>query len=189
MKVVKHLSKVKFNGELKKNSFDHIFQFILNCKKIDIDDGIICRIFTLTLTSQTKDRCRSLSITSIHGWDKLTINFLHTFHDYDYEKVCDQLETLRRFEGEPFSDFHIRFKLICFQFKSNDFPSHIDLIGWFKHVSSLPCISNNHNESKNIIFLSSFTTIDSSLEATNDMIIPLSFNNSKTEKRTSLGSC
>jgi hypothetical protein len=45
-KVVKKLSQVKFNGESNFSTFDHIFQFIKNCKKYDINEGVLCLIFT-----------------------------------------------------------------------------------------------------------------------------------------------
>jgi hypothetical protein len=75
-KVVKHLSKVKFNGESNSFAFHHVHQFILNCKNFDIDDGVMCRIFTLTLTGQAKDWCRSLPVASVDSWDEFARMFL-----------------------------------------------------------------------------------------------------------------
>jgi hypothetical protein len=146
-------------------AYDHVLQFIQNFTNSffsDIDEGILCRIFTLTLTGQAKDWCLLLLVASVDSWDQFTIMFLHAFQDYDYDKVCDQLETLHRFEGESFNDFLFRFKLICLQFKSKDLPPQIELVGWFKHLVSLPGISNNCDESKNVTFLSLFTAIEES---------------------------
>jgi len=54
LKVVKNLSKVNFNGKKNGFSFDHIIQFILNYNNCDIDEDVMCSIFTFTLTDQAK---------------------------------------------------------------------------------------------------------------------------------------
>jgi hypothetical protein len=71
-KVVKYLSKVKFDGKSKIFAYDHVLQFIqffTNSSFSDIDGGILCMIFILRLTSQAKDWCLLLPIASGHGWD------------------------------------------------------------------------------------------------------------------------
>jgi hypothetical protein len=120
------LSKVKFNGESNSFAFHHVHQFILNCKKFDIDDGVMCRIFTLTLTGQAKDWCRSFPVASIDSWDEFARMFLQTFQDYDCNQVFQELENLCKIEGESYEYFLLRFKLIFFQFQSDDFPSHLN---------------------------------------------------------------
>jgi len=55
IKVVKHLLKITFNGKVKTFSFDHVLQFNLNCSNYDIEESIICIIFTLTLIRRVKD--------------------------------------------------------------------------------------------------------------------------------------
>jgi hypothetical protein len=129
----------------------------------------MCTIFTLTVTCQAKNRCLSLPVASIHSWYEFSIILLHAFQDYYYDKVCLELDNLSRFEGESFEDFLTRFKLICLEFQSQDLPSEIELMGWFRHIFSLPCISNNHDEPKYINFLSLFTIVDDSFETTSDM--------------------
>jgi len=47
--------------------------------------------------------------------------------------------------------FYIRFKLILMQFKSKDLPPQVQLIGWFRHLVSLPC--DNHEEPESIPFV------------------------------------
>jgi hypothetical protein len=101
-KVVKYLLKVKFDGKSKISAYDHVLQFIQNFTNssfYDIDEGILCMIFTLTLIGHAKDWCESLPVSSVDSWDQ-----------------------------------------------SHDFPSQLELIGWFRHILSLPCI--NHNEQK-----------------------------------------
>lgn len=112
IQVVNLLSKTKFNSKKNFSTFDHRLQFILYCNKYDINEGVMWNIFTLTLTCLAKEWYRSLPFTSINTWDEFTKNFLHAFEDYNYEKVCDHLDALRRFESETLNDFLIRFKLI-----------------------------------------------------------------------------
>lgn len=55
VEIIRHLSKVKFNSKRNSFGFDHVFQHI---KKISnyifnaIDEGILCRIFTLTFLAK-----------------------------------------------------------------------------------------------------------------------------------------
>jgi len=143
-KVVKYLSKIKFNGESIFFTFDHIFQFILNCNKYDINKSLMCRIFTPTFSGQAKDWGLSLLVAYVDSWDEFAQIFLKTFQDYDCNQVCLKLENLCRIEGESYEDFILTFKLIFFKFQSEDLPSQLELIGWFRHILSLPC--TNHNE-------------------------------------------
>jgi len=55
LKVVKLLSKIKFNGKNSVCAFDHVHQFILNCNNYDIDKDVMCNIFNLTLIGQAND--------------------------------------------------------------------------------------------------------------------------------------
>ena len=117
----------------------------------------MCRIFTLTFTSQAKGWCESLPVASIDSWDEFSRMFLQTFQDYDCTQVFLELENLRRIEGESYQYFLLRFKLFFFKFQSQDFPSQLELIGWFRHILSLPCI--NHNEQEDIKFIILFTIV------------------------------
>jgi len=101
-KVVKHLSKIKFNGESSFYAFNHVHQFILNCNNFDIDDDIMCRIFTLTFTCHAKEWYESLPISSVNSWDEFSRIFLHTFQDSNCTQVYLELENLCRIEGESY---------------------------------------------------------------------------------------
>jgi len=103
------------------------------------------------------------AVASIHSWDEFARMFLHAFQDYDYDKVCLELENLHRFEGQSFEDFLTRFKLICLHFQSQYLPSQIELMGWFRHIVYLSCISNRYDEPEYVNFLSLFTIVDDSL--------------------------
>jgi hypothetical protein len=93
-----------------------------------------------------------------NSWDEFARMFLQTFQDYDCTQVFLELENLCRIEGESYEDFSLRFKLIFFKFQSKYFPSQLELIGWFRHILSLPC--TNHNEQEDTIFLSVLTIVD-----------------------------
>ena len=72
--VVRLLSQVKFNGEINSSTFNHVLQFIQNFSNYDFqgtDEGILCRIFTLTFAKKARNWCRTLPIASIHSWINL----------------------------------------------------------------------------------------------------------------------
>jgi hypothetical protein len=92
----------------------------------------------------------------------------HSYQDYDYDKVCDKLESLRRFQGESFDNFLSRFKLVCLQFKSEDFPSEFELTGWFQYIVSLPCTSNTYFEQEDTITLNEFNVVSENVVASID---------------------
>ena len=110
--MVRLLSQVKFNGKGSSSTFNHVFQFIQNVLNYDfqgIDEGILCRIFTLTFAAKAKNWCRTLPGDSIHNWDQFVTILISKFDGYDYEQACGEIECLRRFENEPLKDFNIRF--------------------------------------------------------------------------------
>ena len=97
--IVRHLSKVNFKGKRNTYVFNYVLQFIQkisNSNIYDIDEVILCRIFTLTFLEKAKSWCQSLLVASIHTWDQFIIIFLCKFDNYDYEQVCDEIEALRR---------------------------------------------------------------------------------------------
>ena len=56
--VVKLLSQVKFNSKRNSSAFNHVFQFIQKVSNYNfqgIDEGILCRIFTLTFAAKAKN--------------------------------------------------------------------------------------------------------------------------------------
>lgn len=134
------MSKKKFNGENNASAYEHVYHFILNCNHYDIDEGVMCKLFTLSLAGIVKHWCKVVPFSSICTWDAFVIIFLHTF--YHFETICDELENLRRFEGESLDKFRIRFKLICSQFQFDDLPLEFQLIGWLDKLISFPFTPN-----------------------------------------------
>ena len=107
--VVRLLSQVKFNGERNSSAFNHVLQFIQNVSNYDfqeIDEGILCRIFTLIFAEKARNWCRTLPVASIHSWDQFVTIFICKFDHYDYDQVYDEIEYLRN-ENESVRDFII----------------------------------------------------------------------------------
>lgn len=142
----KALSKVKFND--KSFAFNHLFQFISNSQKFNIDEVDLRRIFTYTLIGQAKYWCLSRSFASIHSLDEIAVMFLQDFQRYNYKKVCKQLLELHRTKGGPLDQFSVKFKLTLILIKSNDLPLEHQLTSWFKYLTSLPCNSNEESHTK-----------------------------------------
>ena len=51
--------------------------------------------------------------------------------DYDYEKLCLELENLSRYEGKYWEYFLLKFKLICFEFHLDDIPFVNNLMKYY----------------------------------------------------------
>ena len=86
--VVRQLSQVNLNGKKNSSDFNHVLQFIQNLSNYDfqeIDEGILCRIFTLTFAAKARNWCRALPVASIHSWDQFVTLFICKFERYDYE--------------------------------------------------------------------------------------------------------
>ena len=129
--IVRLLFQVKFNGKRNTSAFTHALKFIQkfsNSSFHEIDEGILCKIFTLTFLAKARFWCKSLPVASIHTCEQFITIFLCKFDGYIYEQVCDDFEDLRRFEGESLIDFTIRFRLNCLKFKTEDKPSKKELL-------------------------------------------------------------
>ena len=86
--VVRLLSQIKFNGKSNSSAFNHALQFIQNVSNSNfqgIDEGILCRIFTLTFAAKAKNWCKTLPIALIRSWDQFVTIFICKFDGYDYE--------------------------------------------------------------------------------------------------------
>jgi len=129
------LSQVKFNGKNNSSSFHHALQFTHNVSNSNvqgIDEGILCRIFTITFTAEARNWCKTLPVASIHSWDQLVKAFTCKFDCYDYDQVYDEIDYLRR-EDESVRNFNMRFHLDCLKYdfenqlmneESSDYAEH-----------------------------------------------------------------
>jgi len=69
-KQLESLSNLKFDGESKISSFDHLYQFIDKCKNFNItNDNEICGLFTLTFQGLVQKWYRALPAKCIHSWN------------------------------------------------------------------------------------------------------------------------
>jgi len=122
--VVRLFSQVKFNGKINSSTFNHALQFIqnvLNSNFQGIDEGILCRIFTLTFVAEARNWCRTLPVALIHSWDQFVTIFVCKFDCYDYDQVYDEIEYLCK-EDESVGDFNIRFHLNCLKYDVENVP-------------------------------------------------------------------
>lgn len=116
--VVRLLSQVKLNGENNSSAFHHALQFIQRVSNANIqkiDEGVLCRIFTLTFTAKARRWCRNLPVASIHSWDQFVRTFILEFDCYEYDQVYDEIDYLQK-QDEPVRDFNMRFHLKCLQY-------------------------------------------------------------------------
>ena len=107
--VVRLLSQVKFNGKNNSSSFNHTLQFIQGVSSSDIqriDEGVLCRIFTLTFTAEARKWCKTLPVASIHSWDQFVKTFIFEFDCYDYDQVYDEIDYLGK-QDESVMDFNM----------------------------------------------------------------------------------
>jgi len=136
--VVRILSQVKFNGKSNSSTFNHALQFIQNVLSSNvqgIDEGILCRIFTLTFTAEARNWCRTLPVASIHSWDQFVKAFICKFDCYDYDQVYDEIEYLRK-EDESVRDFNMRFHLNCLKY---------DIENELMNEESSDCVEHNYS--------------------------------------------
>ena len=107
--VVRLLSQVKFNSKNDSSAFHHALQFLHNVSNSNvqgIDEGILCRIFTLTFTAEARKWCKTLPVASIHSWDQFVKTFILEFDSYDYDQVYDEIDYLRK-EDESVRNFNM----------------------------------------------------------------------------------
>jgi hypothetical protein len=134
-KIFSLLSKIKFYGEGEIVAFEHIFQFWKFCvSHNNTNESFICKLFTLTFTSQIKSWCDTLLVASIHTWEQFMHQIWHDFENYEYDDLCVEILDLRKNKEESLEYFLIRFMHLCYKFTLDDRPSINDLI---LHLTSL----------------------------------------------------
>jgi hypothetical protein len=71
--------------------------------------------------------------------------FLIAHQNYDYDKLCLEMNNLSMHENESIEEFSSRFMFLCCRFHPEDLPSEKDLLEWF---SFLVLSNYKHNETK-----------------------------------------
>jgi len=115
------LRNLKFNGEGKVSTFRHVNQFNITCLNLKIiQDSKICWFLTLTLEGWIKDWYMTLLSKSIHYLKQFIEVFITAHENYDYEKLCSELEEIYRNINEPLDDFFQKVMRIYYRFHEND---------------------------------------------------------------------
>ena len=101
LKIVKFLSKVKFNIEGELFEIEHIHQFFSKCISCGICfDNEIRNLFTLTFEGRIIGSCKAFPTKSIHNWDQFMDMLLAKHQDYDYEELWNELTSVQKEEDE-----------------------------------------------------------------------------------------
>ena len=58
------------------------------------DQGALCRFFSCTFEGRIKKWFDSFMSKSSHSWNKSMELFLISHHNYDYNQLCDEIESL-----------------------------------------------------------------------------------------------
>jgi hypothetical protein len=123
IKILNLLSKVQFDGEEVTFAPKHVLQFIQNCISYNIfNQDVMCKLFTSTIEGRVRRWCETLPIASIHTFKQFIDEFLSVFAKYDFDRLCDEFNHLRKEKVEPLEDFSIRFMHLYCQFPLNDIP-------------------------------------------------------------------
>ena len=122
------LSKLEFDGEGDISIREHLRNFLCKCNKYNIIDlSATCRLFSLTLKGRIKCWLETFPPNFFFTWFQFAHEFLDTFKDYDSNKICSELQALRRNKGESSEDFSVRLSHILCKFHITDLPSESDL--------------------------------------------------------------
>jgi hypothetical protein len=123
------LSQLKFDGEGETYASRHALHFWKFCCSHNItNENVICSMFTLTFAGQVKSGARLCRPASIHTWEQFMREFFHSFENYDYDKLCEEILELRKNKDESLKYFVIIFTHLCYRFPLDDRPSNNDLI-------------------------------------------------------------
>ena len=103
------LSKVKFDGRSKIDALGHLYQFIQNSSTLNIfDQGTFCKLFTATFKGQIRKWFDAFATGSIDSWKQFMRFFVFTHQNYDYDQLCEEIESIQREEDESIADFYLR---------------------------------------------------------------------------------
>jgi hypothetical protein len=89
---------------------------------------------SLTFRGWVKCWFESFLANSIHSWFEFGTEFLSDFNNFDYDKLGEELNCLRKENDESLEDFAIRLIHFCTRFPLKEMPL-ID--EWFQYLISL----------------------------------------------------
>ena len=100
------LSKLEFDGKGDISAREHLGKFLCKCNKHKIVDlNATCRLFSLTLKRRIKCWLENFPLNFLFTWFQFAHEFLDTFKDYNSNKLCSELQAIRRKKGESSEEF------------------------------------------------------------------------------------
>lgn len=123
-KTINLLLKDKFSGESEISVSAHSLLFLkkyLSCKITDL--GLLCRLFSLSFAGQIRKWFDTFKIGSIHSWVHFQTSFISAHQNYDYDQLCDAIESLERDEYESIDHFNSSILRNYYRFLDDDRPS------------------------------------------------------------------
>lgn len=116
--------KDKFNGGIKISIIVHSFKFQNKYLSYNISYQIVLfRLFALTFKSQIREWFDSYTTGSIYTLEYFKELFIGAHHNYDYEKLCEEIKSLQRNEYESIANFNSRIIQSYYRFYDYDRPS------------------------------------------------------------------
>lgn len=92
---------------------------LCHSKGIDCND-VMGRFSALTLEGHVKKGCHTLSVTSIHLFEKLVSELCQAFNRYNFQDVFKWINQLRMKSKESLQDVSSRFIHLCYEFPERD---------------------------------------------------------------------
>ena len=118
------LLKIKFDGESDVPAINHLFNFIKKCEFHRIvANNVKYRLFVHTFKGQIRKWFEMLPTKSIHSWDHVMEMFLFAHQSYNYDELCNEIESLWKERNESLDDFHSRLLQIYYIFHDEHRPS------------------------------------------------------------------
>ena len=128
-KTVSLLSKLTFDGGGNVSAKDHINKFWCKCIKHDIFDlNNLCRLFSFTFRGWIKHSFESFPTYPIFDWFQFVDVFLDAFEKYDYNKLCEEFQTLLINDNSSPEDFSTRIHHVLCKFNIDDMSFVLNLL-------------------------------------------------------------
>ena len=88
-------SRLKFDGEGKKSTKEHLSNFLSKSIKHKVVDlNVLCWLFASTFRGRILHWFETLPPYSIYSWFEFVNKFLDDFEIYNFDKLCEELKVL-----------------------------------------------------------------------------------------------
>jgi hypothetical protein len=126
---VSFLSKITFDGEGNVSTKDHISNFW--CKRIKHDISnlkVLCRLFSFTFRGRIKHWFESFPAYYIFDWFQFVDELLDAFENYDYNQLCEEIQTLLINGDSSSKGFSTRIHHVLCKFNLDDMSFVLNLL-------------------------------------------------------------